>query len=66
MLLSATKDLISLHLDKAAAELRADALEQNRGLHLELQELKASSARLLHEVQSKIGNADAKISERAI
>lgn len=66
MLLSATKDLISLHLDKAAAELRADALEQNRGLHLELQELKASSARLLHEVQSEIGNAEAKISERAI
>ncbi|SFB50299.1 hypothetical protein SAMN03159488_04509 [Pseudomonas sp. NFIX10] len=66
MLLSATKDLISLHLDKAAAQLRAEALEQNRALHLELQELKSSSALLLHEVQSQIGNAEAKISERAI
>ncbi|KIY42140.1 hypothetical protein TZ03_02330 [Pseudomonas sp. 10-1B] len=66
MLLSATKELISLHLDKAAAQLRAEALEQNRALHLELQELKASSASLLHEVQSQIGNVEAKVSERAI
>jgi hypothetical protein len=66
MLLSATNDLISLHLDKAAAQLRAEALEQNRALYLELQELKASSAHLLHEVQSQIGNAEAKVSERAI
>lgn len=64
--MSATNDLISLHLDKAAAQLRAEALEQNRALHLELEELKTSSARLLHEVQSQIGNAEAKVSERAI
>ncbi|QEY70722.1 hypothetical protein [Pseudomonas denitrificans (nom. rej.)] len=64
--MSATKDLISLHLDKAAAQLRAESLEQNRTLRLELEELKASSARLLLEVQSQIGNAEAKLSERAI
>jgi len=64
--LSDTNDLISLHLDKAAAQLRAEALEQNRALHLELEELKTSSARLLYEVQSQIGNAEAKVSERAI
>lgn len=64
--MSDNKDLISLHLDKAAAQLRAEALEQNRALHMELEELKASSARLLHEVQSQISNAEAKLSERAI
>lgn len=64
--MSVTKDLISLHLEKASAQLRAEALEQNRALHLELEELKASSARLLHEVQSQIGNAEAKVAERAI
>ncbi|MBB2894936.1 hypothetical protein [Pseudomonas sp. AS2.8] len=64
--MSATKDLISLHLDKAAAQLRAEALEQNRALRLELEELKTSNTRLFHEAQSLIGNAEAKISERAI
>ena len=64
--MSATTDLISLHLERAAAQLRAETLEQNRALNLELQELKSSSARLLHEVQSQISNAEAKVSERAI
>lgn len=64
--MSSNEDLISLHLDKAAAQLRAEALEQNRTLHLELEELKASSARLLQEAHSQINNAEAKISEKAI
>lgn len=64
--MSGTEDLISLHLDRAAAQLRVEALEQNRALHMELDELKASSAHLLHEVQSQISNAEAKISEKAI
>lgn len=59
-------DYISLFLENEAAKMRVELLRENHGLRLELEALKSTSASLLAEVESKISNAEDKITEKAI
>lgn len=57
---------VSLFLEKEAARIRSELLKENHALRLELEVLKTSSTVLLNEVQSRIANAEDKITEKAI
>ena len=59
-------DYISLFFENEAAKMRVELLKENHGLRLELEALKSTSASLLAEVESKISNAEDKITEKAI
>ncbi|RMS64556.1 hypothetical protein ALP63_02030 [Pseudomonas syringae pv. aceris] len=59
-------EYISLHIESAASKLRAELLKENMDLRRQLEDLRLASTVLLSEVNSKISNAEDRVTEKAI
>jgi hypothetical protein len=64
--MKADNEYVSLYIENSASKLRAELLRENMDLRTQLEELKSTSASLLSEINSKISNAEDRISEKAI